>query len=103
MISDAYNGPYKNLVEEDLVDSMVHVEYDPVENPAHYNHGGIETIDYIEAVQGHYHAAMYCQGTVIKYISRVWDKENPLQDAKKARWFLDRMIQNMEKTKGINW
>ena len=89
--------------EMELVDSIMQIDFDDVEKPAHYNFNGIETIDYIEAVQGHYHAAMYCQGTVIKYVSRLWEKEDPIKDARKARWFLDRMIQNMEKTKGVNW
>ena len=27
---------------------------------------------------------------------RLWGKENPLQDAKKSRWYLDRLIEKME-------
>jgi hypothetical protein len=27
---------------------------------------------------------------------RLWGKENPLQDAKKSRWYLNRLIENME-------
>jgi hypothetical protein len=27
---------------------------------------------------------------------RLWGKENPLQDAKKAQWYLKRLIQNMQ-------
>jgi hypothetical protein len=26
----------------------------------------------------------------------MWHKENPLQDAKKAQWYLNRLIQSME-------
>jgi len=37
------------------------------------------------------------QGNVLKYLLRLWVKENPLQDAKKARWYLDRLIDNLEK------
>ncbi len=77
---------------------------DMVNSPSHYTDGEIETIDYIEDVLGHYHAIHHCHGTVLKYLgSRLWNKTNPLQDAKKARWYLDRMILNMEKTKGVNW
>ena len=42
------------MYDEDVVDSMVHVEYDPVNNPEHYNAGQIETIDYIVDVLGDY-------------------------------------------------
>ena len=96
--------PGKFYVEEELVDSMVHVEYDPVEKPEHYNAGQIETIDYIVDVLGDYETVFYCHGNILKYLgSRLWNKDNPIQDAKKARWYLDKMIEQMEKTKGINW
>jgi hypothetical protein len=77
---------------------------DAVENPTHYNSGQIETIDYIVDVLGEYDAIHYCHGNVLKYTgSRLWNKNNPLQDAKKARWYLNKMIDLMEATKGTNW
>ena len=77
---------------------------DNVNNPLHYNKGEIETIDYIIDVLGKYEAISYCQGNVIKYTgSRLFNKGNPLEDAKKARWYLDKMIKLLEETKGINW
>jgi len=46
----------------------------------------------------------YCQGNIIKYLStRLFTKGDPLQDAKKARWYLDKMIELLEETKGKNW
>lgn len=78
--------------------------YDSVDNPSHYNAGSIETIDYIVDVLGEYDAIHYCHGNLIKYTgSRLWNKNNPIEDAKKARWYLDKMIELMEKTKGQNW
>jgi len=67
---------------------------DLVNQPPHYTRGRVEVIDVIEdwveaapdAVVGG------LQWQVIKYISRLWLKENSLQDAKKARWYLDRLI-----------
>tara|TARA_R100001443_G_scaffold30604_1_gene44373 strand:+ start:5515 stop:5757 length:243 start_codon:yes stop_codon:yes gene_type:complete len=77
---------------------------DNVNNPLHYNKGEIETIDYIVDVLGKYEAVSYCQGNVIKYTgSRLFNKGNPIEDAKKARWYLDKMIKLLEETKGINW
>jgi hypothetical protein len=77
---------------------------DNVNSPAHYKAGCIETIEYIEDVLGNYDAIHYCHGNVLKYLgSRLWNKNNPIEDAKKARWYLDRMIKNMEKTEGHNW
>ena len=77
---------------------------DSVNNPAHYNAGNIETIDYIVDVLGKFDAISYCQGNVIKYTgSRMWNKGNPVQDAKKACWYLIKMIELLEETKDTNW
>lgn len=66
--------------------------HDPVNRPAHYTVGGIETIDYIEAKQLNYHL-----GNVVKYVSRAGKKGATLEDLKKAKWYLDREIQRLEK------
>jgi hypothetical protein len=61
---------------------------DPVNHPAHYKVGGIETIDFIEAKALGYHL-----GNVVKYITRADHKSNRKQDLEKARWYLDRAIE----------
>lgn len=77
---------------------------DMVNSPAHYADSGIETIDYIVDVLGEYEAISYCHGNIIKYTgSRLWKKGNPIEDAKKARWYMDKMIELLEKTEGVNW
>ena len=77
---------------------------DAVNKPAHYNAGQIETIDYIVDVLGEYDAIHYCHGNVLKYLgSRLWNKGNPIQDAEKAQWYLNKMIALMKATKGYNW
>jgi len=77
---------------------------DPINSPEHYNAGSIETIDYIVDVLGEFDAISYCHGNVIKYTStRLWNKGKPVQDAKKAVWYLNKMIELMEKTEGENW
>jgi hypothetical protein len=77
---------------------------DMVNSPSHYADSGIETIDYIVDVLGEWDAISYCHGNVIKYTgSRLFKKGNPIQDAKKAIWYLNKMVELMEKTKGKNW
>lgn len=66
---------------------------DPVNHPAHYTEGGIETIDFIEAKH-----LGFCLGNVVKYVVRAGKKDDQLQDLKKARWYLDREIASLEKT-----
>ena len=69
---------------------------DPVDRPAHYNKGGIEAIDYIDQQLGE-GSIDYCLGNTHKYLHR-WRYKNGIEDLKKARWYLDRMITTLEKT-----
>jgi hypothetical protein len=65
---------------------------DRVNSPPHYTAGGIETIDFIEAKDLNYRL-----GNVVKYVSRAEKKENPLEDLKKAKWYLEREIATRER------
>ena len=60
---------------------------DPVNHPAHYKVGGIETIDFIEAKKLGYNL-----GNVVKYLTRADHKGNKLEDLRKAQWYLTREI-----------
>ena len=68
-----------------------------VHSPSHYTSGKQEVIDVIEdtiksapdPVQG------MLQAQVLKYLMRVWLKDNPLEDARKAQWYLTRLIEKM--------
>jgi hypothetical protein len=56
---------------------------DNIKRPIHYNKGGIEPIDYI--VQNN---LTYCEGNVIKYITR-WRFKGGMEDLKKAKQYID--------------
>lgn len=60
---------------------------DVINRPSHYTRGKIEVINFIEDQQLPYHL-----GNVIKYIARAGYKGDKLEDLKKARWYLDRYI-----------
>jgi len=62
-----------------------------VNHPPHYKSGGLESIDVIEAF-----GLGFCLGNTVKYILRHSKKGNPLEDLKKARWYLDRAISALE-------
>jgi hypothetical protein len=64
---------------------------DPVNNPAHYKVGGIETIDFIEAKKLGYNL-----GNVVKYITRADHKDNKMEDLRKAQWYLTREINSLK-------
>lgn len=72
---------------------------DSVNSPAHYTRGKVEAIEVIEdCVQDAPSPVLgVLHGQVIKYLLRLWLKTNPLEDAKKARWYLDRLITTLEK------
>lgn len=75
-----------------------HGGFDPVEKPAHYNQGGIECIDAIEIVTKDTSGpGAYLIGNAMKYIWRHAYKGKPLEDLRKAVWYINRYIQHLEK------
>lgn len=63
-----------------------------IDHPSHYNRGKIEVIDFIEDQGLSFHL-----GNVIKYVARAGSKGDKLEDLKKARWYLDRYINEVMK------
>ena len=74
------------------------VKKDMVNHPGHYiSEKGLETIDVIEAfTDGLVGIEATDTGNVIKYICR-WKKKNGLQDLQKAQWYLNHLINHVEK------
>jgi len=69
---------------------------DIVNHPAHYTQGKVECIDAIEAATVHKNGLdAVCTANIIKYIWRCENK-NGIEDLKKARWYLEKMIQHNE-------
>ena len=62
-----------------------------VDHPSHYNQGSIEVIDAIEDWE-----LNFCEGNVIKSVARHRHKSEPLEDLKKAKWYLERLIMSIE-------
>ena len=67
-----------------------------VDHPKHYNYGQIEVIDAIEDWELGFHA-----GNVIKYVARHKRKGKPLEDLEKAKWYIERLIQQLRVKKEI--
>ena len=64
-------------------------------NPDHYKVGGIETFDFITAKSSPDQIAGYCKGNILKYVSRA-DHKNGVEDLKKAKWYLDKLIKTFD-------
>jgi len=82
----------KDMIADD--DTVEYETDDPVNHPAHYTHGAIEVIDAIEDW-----GLSYAEGNIIKYMAR-WRHKNGIEDLKKARWYLDRLITNQKRLVG---
>lgn len=69
--------------------------FDSINKPSHYAEGRkYETIDVIEDWQ-----LSYRLGNCVKYLSRAGRKsENPLEDLRKAQWYLAREIKAVEES-----
>jgi len=63
---------------------------DPVNRPSHYNQGKIECIEYILDQKFD-----YLEGNVVKYLTR-WKRKNGLEDLRKARWYLEKLIERTQ-------
>ena len=64
------------------------VNIDNVNHPSHYTQGGIEVIDMIVSMGD---GEAFCRANAIKYLSR-YKHKNGLEDLKKARWYLNKLI-----------
>lgn len=71
------------------------VKPDPVNRPAHYTSSGIECIDAMQAAFGVEAVNDFCLCNAFKYLWRHRQK-NGVEDLKKCRWYLNRLIREME-------
>ena len=78
----------KNIIPTFLEGHMTSIPTteERVNHPAHYTQGKVEVIDFIETMG-------FLEGNIIKYVAR-YKHKNGLVDLKKARWYLDRLIEN---------
>ena len=72
---------------------------DNVNHPSLYTQGAIECIDAIkEATKGLLGIEAVCTANIIKYVWR-WKFKNGVEDLRKARWYLDRLIDEVSNPK----
>ena len=65
-------------------------------NPEHYKVGGIEAIDYMRAKSSRAEFTGYLRLSALKYLSRAGHKGEALEDYRKAQWFINRLIEELE-------
>lgn len=57
-------------------------------NPSYYQKGGIQLTDFIISQDMN-----WLEGNIVKYITRYKSKGKPLEDLNKAKWYLDKLIE----------
>ncbi len=77
-------------LEPEFAEEQSSSKGEAVNHPDHYNKG-IEVIDFIDSWDFN-----FTTGNIIKYVSRHKFKGKPLEDLKKAKWYLDRLIKKHE-------
>jgi hypothetical protein len=80
-----------NTLSQIHVSKITEETPDPINHPKHYVTDKVEVIDVIEAFDLDFYL-----GSVLKYVLRHNRKGKPLEDLRKAAWFLARKIKNLE-------
>lgn len=82
-------------LEQDL-NECIGQDFDVVNHPSHYTKGRIECIDAIDsATTGKSGIEAVCVANIIKYLFR-YEEKNGLEDVKKAKWYLNKLISELE-------
>ena len=67
---------------------------DMVNRPPHYETGKFECIEVMEEAMGKENVKAFCLCNAFKYLYRCKKKhDSPLEDVKKAQWYINRYIQ----------
>jgi len=85
-----YERERKDRVLREILD-----ENDPI-NPPHYRQGNVEAIDAICDALGDEQFKGYLRGNALKYLWRCELKGDPVENAKKAEWYVKRLIAEYE-------
>lgn len=86
---------YRRMIEElEQQNKEVYGNVDMVNSPPHYNQAGIECLDAIGAATGEGYE-YYLQGNIIKYLWR-YRYKNGVEDLNKAKFYLERLIKEVE-------
>lgn len=68
------------------------MDKESVIHPDHYNQDGIECFDVISAFFGKEALEDFCLGNALKYLMRCQHKGKYVEDLKKARFYIDKIL-----------
>ena len=67
-----------------------------ITKPKHYTEGKDECLDAIDSMLEESSRIDFYRSQIVKYMWRLRDKGSPLKDAKKAQFYLGRLIEKLE-------
>lgn len=85
-----------------LIDEEETIKEEPKDNvnhPSHYTNGKYECIDILEDITKDLSGIeAVCTANAVKYLWR-WKFKNGVEDLKKANWYINKLIETVEKNK----
>ena len=88
---EEFENLFDDIEDVEELDSEIYVN-----SPPHYGQGRIECIEYIKDFLSKDEYTGYLRGNIAKYLHR-WRYKNGLEDLKKARWYLEALIQQQSR------
>ena len=82
-------------INDMMPDTPIKKKEDVVNSPSHYNTGGVEAIQAIEASMSKEAFQGYLKGNCMKYIWRMSYKGKAKEDTLKAQWYLNRLLETL--------
>tara|TARA_R110000737_G_C14621225_1_gene493192 strand:- start:3271 stop:3588 length:318 start_codon:yes stop_codon:yes gene_type:complete len=89
-----WDAIHRKYLAADAAKPIRIAQEDVVNNPTHYNKGGMECIDYIQQQLSPEAFKGYLEGNMLKYVHRHKYK-NGMEDLKKAKWYLEKLTKVM--------
>ncbi len=81
--------------EEDWGPDPAPISPDPI-NPPHYRQSDIECIEAMRACASREEYEGHLRLTALKYLWRLRDKGDAVENARKAQWYLERLVESLE-------
>ena len=86
--TSAGRGVSQEIFEESLSE-------DNVNNPQHYKQYSLEAIEGIKGSMSKEEFQGYLKGAALKYLWRYKYKQAPVEDLRKAKWYLDQLLKEV--------
>lgn len=81
-------GVSQEIFEESL-------DQDNINNPPHYKQYSLEAIEGIKGSMSKEEFQGYLKGAALKYLWRYKYKQAPVEDLRKAKWYLDQLLKEV--------